>query len=150
VSSAGTFSATIPARSAIAIHIGQKITRPAAKSMSTVKTSTTTSTTASHTAVTSTLTPTTSTVQVTFAPTVSTVWGENVFVVGSIPQLGNWAPGASVSGSSRCFQHLILTEPEIALSSESYPVWKTTLGLPAGTSFHYKYIVRDSFARMYP
>jgi hypothetical protein len=42
-----------------------------------------------------TITPTS--VQVTFAPTVSTVYGENVFVVGSISQLGNWTASASVS-----------------------------------------------------
>jgi hypothetical protein len=80
VSSSGTFSATVPARSAIAIYIGQKITGPA----------TTTSTTP-------TSIPTSTSVQVTFAPTVSTVYGENVFVAGSIPQLGNWATGSAVS-----------------------------------------------------
>jgi hypothetical protein len=65
VSSSGTFFATVPARGAIAIRVGQTI-KPAA-------------------------------VPVTFASTVSTVYGENVFVSGSIPQLGSWAVEASVS-----------------------------------------------------
>jgi alpha-amylase len=64
VSSSGTFFATVPARGAIAIRVGQTI-KPAA-------------------------------VPVTFAATVSTVYGENVFVSGSIPQLGSWAADASV------------------------------------------------------
>jgi alpha-amylase len=65
VSSSGTFFATVPARGAIAIRVGQTI-KPAA-------------------------------VPVTFASTVSTVYGENVFVSGSIPQLGSWDAGSSVS-----------------------------------------------------
>jgi hypothetical protein len=82
VSSSGTFAATVPARGAIAIRVGQTITGPA-------KTSSTTPTS----------TPTSTMVQVAFAPTVSTVYGENVFVVGSIAQLGSWAAGSAVHAS---------------------------------------------------
>ncbi|MEU3505286.1 carbohydrate-binding module family 20 domain-containing protein [Streptomyces hundungensis] len=71
--------------------------------------------------------PTTSgTVAETFHETKTTVWGQNVYVVGSIPALGNWDPNAAV-----------------ALSSASYPVWSATVGTPANTRFEYKYIVKD-------
>ncbi|MFJ8311440.1 MULTISPECIES: carbohydrate-binding module family 20 domain-containing protein [unclassified Streptomyces] len=72
-------------------------------------------------------TPTTpSTVNETFHENKTTVWGQNVYVVGSIPALGNWAPGSA-----------------IPLSSATYPVWSTTVSLPANTPFEYKYIVKD-------
>ncbi|RCH69989.1 alpha-amylase [Streptomyces sp. SDr-06] len=72
-------------------------------------------------------TPTTSgTVSETFHENKTTVWGQNVYVVGSIPALGNWDPNSAV-----------------ALSSASYPVWSATVGTPANTRFEYKYIVKD-------
>lgn len=40
--------------------------------------------------------------------------GENIYVVGSIPQLGDWNPAQAIK-----------------LSSDSYPVWKYRLSLPA-------------------
>jgi alpha-amylase len=67
-----------------------------------------------------------STVPETFKETKTTVWGQNVFVVGSIPALGNWAPASAVP-----------------LSSATYPVWAATVNLPANTAFEYKYIVKD-------
>ncbi|MFJ4473831.1 carbohydrate-binding module family 20 domain-containing protein [Streptomyces xanthochromogenes] len=73
-------------------------------------------------------TPTTSgTVSETFRETKTTVWGQNVYVVGSLPALGNWDPNAAV-----------------ALSSASYPVWSATVNTPANTRFEYKYIVKDA------
>ncbi|MEO3762987.1 carbohydrate-binding module family 20 domain-containing protein [Streptomyces sp. B5E4] len=51
--------------------------------------------------------------------------GENIYVVGNIPQLGAWNPAQAIK-----------------LSSDSYPVWKHRLALPAGTTFQYKYIRR--------
>lgn len=66
------------------------------------------------------------TVQVTFNEYATTYWGQNVFVVGSIPALGNWSPDSAV-----------------ALSSAGYPTWSATVGLPAGTSFQYKYIKKN-------
>ncbi|MFG3280583.1 carbohydrate-binding module family 20 domain-containing protein [Streptomyces sp. NPDC048111] len=72
-------------------------------------------------------TPTASgTVSETFHETKTTVWGQNVYVVGSIPALGSWDPNAAV-----------------ALSSAAYPVWSATVNTPAGTRFEYKYIVKD-------
>lgn len=57
--------------------------------------------------------------------------GDEVYIVGSIPQLGNWTAISSAH-----------------LSGASYPVWKGTIaGIPAGTTFQYKYvIVRSSGA----
>ncbi|KAG5651660.1 hypothetical protein H0H81_007882 [Sphagnurus paluster] len=97
--SGGSFTATVPARSAIAIHTGAMGSGGGGSN------------------------PGTGTVAVTFAETATTVFGENIFLVGSISQLGSWAPASS-----------------IALSSASYPVWKATVSLPASTTFQYKFI----------
>ncbi|AUH40018.1 carbohydrate-binding module family 20 domain-containing protein [Streptomyces sp. CMB-StM0423] len=51
--------------------------------------------------------------------------GENIYVAGNIPQLGNWNPAQAIK-----------------LSSDSYPVWQHRLSLPAGTTFQYKYLRR--------
>jgi alpha-amylase len=56
----------------------------------------------------------------------TTVWGQNVFVVGSIPALGTWNTGNAV-----------------ALSSATYPVWTGAVTLPPNTAFQYKYIKKD-------
>jgi alpha-amylase len=53
----------------------------------------------------------------------TTFFGQNVFVVGNVPALGNWDPAAAV-----------------ALSSAAYPVWRATVSLPGGTAVQYKYI----------
>jgi alpha-amylase len=67
-----------------------------------------------------------STIAATFEVTATTVWGQNVFVVGSIAALATWN-----------------TTNAIALSSAAYPVWRATVNLPPNTSFQYKYIKRD-------
>ncbi len=66
------------------------------------------------------------TVSETFSENATTVFGQNVYVVGSIPVLGDWDTGSAV-----------------LLSSATYPVWTGTLNLPAGTAFQYKYIKKD-------
>jgi alpha-amylase len=66
------------------------------------------------------------TVAVTFAATVTTVWGENVFVLGNRPELSNW----DTSGG-------------LALSPATYPVWRGTVTLPANTTFEYKYVKKN-------
>ncbi|KAG8895744.1 hypothetical protein FRC01_012218, partial [Tulasnella sp. 417] len=111
--SGGTFTATVSAYSALGIHTGALAGG--------------TTTTAGTTSTTTTTTATATSVAITFAETATTVWGENIFLVGSISQLGNWAPSSA-----------------IALSSASYPVWKVTLSLPPNTTFQYKYIRKDS------
>ncbi|KAE8149099.1 Six-hairpin glycosidase-like protein [Aspergillus avenaceus] len=67
------------------------------------------------------------TVSVTFEVKATTAYGENIKIVGSVSQLGNWNTGSA-----------------IALSADRYtannPLWTVTVNLPAGSSFEYKYI----------
>jgi alpha-amylase len=65
--------------------------------------------------------------RMTFNENATTTFGQNVYVVGSIPALGNWAPGSAV-----------------ALSSANYPTWSATVALPTGTAFQYKYIKKNT------
>ncbi|MEV7687626.1 carbohydrate binding domain-containing protein [Streptomyces bungoensis] len=62
-----------------------------------------------------------------FAVNATTTLGQNIYVAGDIPALGGWD-----------------TSKALLMSSASYPVWKLDLGLPAGTSFQYKYIRKDA------
>ncbi|QMU69512.1 alpha-amylase [Streptacidiphilus sp. P02-A3a] len=65
-------------------------------------------------------------VSVTFDEDETTVPGQNVYLVGSIPALGDWATGSA-----------------LPLSSQNYPDWSVTVSLPADTAFQYKFIVKD-------
>lgn len=66
------------------------------------------------------------TTAITFRVNATTVWGQNVFVVGNTPALGSWN-----------------TSQAVALSSASYPIWSGTVNLPANTTVEYKYIKKD-------
>ncbi|MFJ2032104.1 carbohydrate-binding module family 20 domain-containing protein [Streptosporangium sp. NPDC087985] len=101
VSSGGTASVTVPAKGAVAIHVGGSGPSPSP-----------------------TVTP--GKVATSFNATVTTVWGQNVFVVGDVAELGSWNPANAV-----------------ALSSAAYPVWKATVNLPSGTTVSYKYIKKN-------
>lgn len=61
-----------------------------------------------------------------FAVNATTVFGQNIYVVGDNATLGTWDPAKS-----------------LPLSSASYPVWKLDVTMAAGTSFQYKYIRKD-------
>lgn len=52
-----------------------------------------------------------------------TVWGQNVYLTGSGTVLGNWN-----------------TSSAALMSASSWPLWKITRELPAGSSIEYKYI----------
>jgi alpha-amylase len=93
--SGGTFTATVAAKTALAIHVGRAGGGPATKDCVNV------SATVSGTNV-----------------------GDEVYIVGSIPQLGNWTAISSAH-----------------LSGATYPVWKGTVSIPAGTAFQYKYVI---------
>jgi alpha-amylase len=97
VNGAGQFTTSVGAMSAVAIHGGARIGGPAAA------------------------------VSTSFNETASTVYGQNVYVVGSVPALGSWN-----------------TDSAIPLSSATYPVWKATIGLPVNTYVEYKYIKKDA------
>jgi alpha-amylase len=66
------------------------------------------------------------TVSVTFNENATTYWGQNVFVVGSIPALGSWNANNA-----------------IALSAATYPIWSGTAILPTNTYFEYKYVKKN-------
>ncbi|KAJ1307095.1 hypothetical protein OPQ81_001213 [Rhizoctonia solani] len=99
--SGGTFTATVPARSAIALFTGAIGTGSSGGDSGSAS--------------------------VAFRVYAETTYGDNIFVVGSISQLGSWAPGSS-----------------IAMSSASYPTWTVSVTIPAGTTFQYKYIRKTS------
>jgi len=65
-------------------------------------------------------------VDVTFDEDETTSLGQNVYLVGSIPALGDWD-----------------TATAIQLSPQDYPDWSVSVDLPADTSFQYKFIVKD-------
>ncbi|CAM4490213.1 carbohydrate-binding module family 20 domain-containing protein [Paenibacillus tarimensis] len=58
----------------------------------------------------------------------TTVVGQNVFIVGNIPQLGSWNPANAVGPAS----------------SANYPTWTITIPLPKGTSIEFKAIKKDA------
>jgi glucoamylase len=92
-------------------------------------TSTPATSTTSTTSTSACTTPTS--VAVTFDEIATTTYGENVYIVGSISQLGSWN-----------------TANAIALSASQYTsskhLWYVTINLPAGTTFQYKYIRKES------
>uniref|UniRef100_A0A8H7XMJ0 Glucoamylase n=1 Tax=Psilocybe cubensis TaxID=181762 RepID=A0A8H7XMJ0_PSICU len=63
------------------------------------------------------------TVQVTFNVQATTVFGENIYLTGSLDALKDWSP-----------------DNAMILSAANYPTWSITVSLPASTSFQYKYI----------
>ncbi|WP_264158688.1 carbohydrate-binding module family 20 domain-containing protein [Cellulomonas iranensis] len=106
VDAAGRATFTVPAEGAVALHVGQ---RPSGT-----------------TAPTPTPTPTpspTGAAQVAFGVTATTVWGQDLYVVGDHAALGGWDPARAVP-----------------LSSTTYPVWRATVTLPPGTAVQYKYV----------
>lgn len=66
--------------------------------------------------------------QTTYTIQTETVWGQNVFVVGNIPALGNWDPAAAVP---------LTTGPG------TYPRWTGSGTLPPNTDIEYKFIIRQ-------
>ncbi|KAG6857730.1 hypothetical protein H0H87_004146 [Tephrocybe sp. NHM501043] len=65
----------------------------------------------------------TSTVAVTFNVDATTVYGENIYLTGSVDALVNWS-----------------TDNALILSSAAYPTWSITVYLPASTAIEYKFI----------
>ena len=64
-------------------------------------------------------------VPVLFTNSITTSGNTNVFVAGSIPQLGNW-------DSTRA----------VKIEINSSGVWRAVIGIPEGTSFEYKFVRR--------
>ncbi len=74
-----------------------------------------------------TSTPVSSNSTVNFKVNATTVWGQNVYVVGNIPALGSWN-----------------TANAILMSSATYPNWTVSVAVPANTAVQFKYIKRDA------
>jgi glucoamylase len=70
-------------------------------------------------------------VQITFNERATTTFGENVFIVGQLTQLGNWDPNSAIPLSASKY-------------TSSDPLWFATVSIPASTSFAYKYIRKTS------
>lgn len=66
-----------------------------------------------------------------FNARVVTAPGEDVFIVGSLTQLGNWAPDSAVPLSASQY-------------TQDDPLWFAEVDLPAETTFEYKYIKKTS------
>ncbi|KAG5943996.1 hypothetical protein E4U53_006970 [Claviceps sorghi] len=65
----------------------------------------------------------------TFALRVRTLYGEAIYLTGSLPQLGNWDPAAAIPLSASAY-------------TPDDPLWTAHVRLPASTAFQYKYIKR--------
>ncbi|GJJ06654.1 hypothetical protein Clacol_000849 [Clathrus columnatus] len=66
------------------------------------------------------------TVAVTFQVDATTVFGQNIYLVGSVDALQNWD-----------------TNTAMLMSVENYPIWILTVNVPASSSIQYKYIIKD-------
>jgi len=78
-------------------------------------------------------------VTVTFEAQATTYWGQNVFVTGNTAALGDWSPADEGVGGGE-------TGTAVPLSPATYPVWRGTATLPAGTAVQYKYVKKDGAA----
>ncbi|KAF5133560.1 Glucoamylase [Metarhizium anisopliae] len=67
----------------------------------------------------------------TFNVKVTTVPGENIYVVGSITELKNWSPADAIPLDASQY-------------TPSNPLWSAKVTIPAGTNFEYKYIKKTS------
>ncbi|ODM22588.1 Acid alpha-amylase [Aspergillus cristatus] len=89
---------------------------PCASSSSTTTTTTTTTTGCTQATA----------LPILFKETVTTSYGEHIYISGSISELGNWN-----------------TENAVALSADQYassdPLWYVAVAIPVGTSFEYKF-----------
>lgn len=70
-------------------------------------------------------------VAVVFNIAKSTTFGEEVFIAGSISQLGSWNVASAVALSAIDYQ-------------SGYPRWFVSIVLPAGTAFQYKFFKKES------
>ncbi|KZW01365.1 glycoside hydrolase family 13 protein [Exidia glandulosa HHB12029] len=124
----GAASLNIAPRSAVAIYVGAEAPTGAVQpepSASTTGESAPAPTAQSPSPSPAPSTPAPTSNVVNFSVVRNTTFGDNVFVVGSIPALGTWDPSKSV-----------------ALSSATYPIWATSVNIADGTDFEYKYIVK--------
>lgn len=65
-------------------------------------------------------------IAIAFSATATTVYGQQVYVTGNVPALGNWN-----------------TDLAIPLDASNYPVWRNALNLPSSTTVQYKYFRKN-------
>ncbi|KAJ5892334.1 uncharacterized protein N7473_008562 [Penicillium subrubescens] len=115
----------------IAISASGPGSSSSSSTVSTSRTATTSTATKTRTTTASTTCTAATTVSVVFNELVTTTYGENIFITGSISQLSSWS-----------------TSSAIALSASSYtssnPLWTVAIDLPAGTTFEYKLIKKET------
>lgn len=75
-------------------------------------------------------------VQTIFHASVTTNMGDNIYVVGDIPELGAWDVNKAIK----------LTE---AMMCPNYPQWFLPVSVPANTSFQFKFVKKDSNGNIY-
>ena len=66
--------------------------------------------------------------QIIFHVSAQTNFGENIYIVGNIPELGNWDP-------DHCTE---------ALLNPNYPEWFLPVSVPANTTIEFKFIKKDA------
>jgi alpha-amylase len=101
--SGGTFTTSIPANRGVALHIGAMVSCADPGGCQ----------------------PTDPVGNTRFTAQAETTFGQEVYVVGSIPQLGSWSPAGGL---------------KLTTDSASYPRWTGSIELPAGTGFEWKLV----------
>lgn len=66
--------------------------------------------------------------QIIFHVSAQTNYGENIYIVGNIPELGSWDP-------NHCTE---------AMLNPNYPEWFLPVSVPAGTEIEFKFIKKDA------
>ena len=66
--------------------------------------------------------------QIIFHVSANTNYGENIYIVGNVPELGSW-------DADKCTE---------AMMCPNYPEWYLPVSVPAGTTIEYKFIKKDS------
>ena len=69
-------------------------------------------------------------VSIRFNALVSTTVGQDVYLVGSVPELGEWDPADGVKLNANQY-------------SSSAPLWYGVLEMASGTGFEFKFVIRD-------
>lgn len=67
-----------------------------------------------------------------FESALNTTYGQNILLIGSIPELGNWDPSDAIMMTGHYN------------GPDAWPTFTASVDIPAGTSFEYKYIFQDT------
>lgn len=70
------------------------------------------------------------TILVTFNVNATTFWGENLYLIGSTSDLGNWSPSDALAGGASDY-------------TAERPLWKFEVELPANSTLQYQYIRKE-------